>query len=247
MQLPLVGRILPIVADDYVVLPKAMARSEEEANDPKAEYATGFLKVTPAHDQNDYDLYFRRKEQIDRNSTGTGLINVMAPDASISDKFGWSDLGDAGVFLGLSREEARKKVVAEFKARGLLEGTKPYTQTVKISDRSKAIIEPYLSDQWFVKVTDPRVAQTANAALVPEQRTGSTAAAKQQSSKWGRRRRWLHVLPPRALRQDIRALARQHPRLVHLAATLVGASDSGVERRMPTMHFHFGSDGRDLV
>jgi valyl-tRNA synthetase len=171
VQLPLVGRILPIVADDYVVLPKTMARSEEEANDPKAEYATGFLKVTPAHDQNDYDLYFRRREQIDRNSTGTGLINVMAPDASISDKHGWTDVGDAGLFLGLSREEARKRVVAEFKARGLLEGTKPYKQTVKISDRSKAIIEPYLSDQWFVKVTDPRMAQTANAALVSEQRS----------------------------------------------------------------------------
>ena len=179
VQLPLVGRILPIVADDYVVLPKTMARSEEEANDPKAEYATGFLKVTPAHDQNDYDLYFRRREQIDRNSTGTGLINVMAPDASISDKHGWTDIGDAATFLGLSREDARKRVVAEFKARGLLEGTKPYKQTVKISDRSKAIIEPYLSDQWFVKVTDPRMAQTANAALVPEQRSGAKPAIQQ--------------------------------------------------------------------
>ncbi len=176
VQLPLVGRILPIVADEYVVLPRAMARSEEEASDPKAEYATGFLKVTPAHDQNDYDLYFRRREQIDRNSTGTGLINVMAPDASISDRFGWSDVGDAKVFLGLSREEARRKVLAEFKARGLLEGIRPYRQTVKISDRSKAIIEPYLSDQWFVKVTDPRMAQTANAALVPEQRSTGGAS-----------------------------------------------------------------------
>ena len=178
VELPFVGRILPIVADDYVVLPKAMARSEEEANDPKAEYATGFLKVTPAHDQNDYDLYFRRKEQIDRNSTGTGLINVMAPDASISDKFGWTDVGDAGLFLGLSREEARKQIVAKFKAEGWLEGTKPYKQTVKISDRSKSIIEPYLSDQWFVKVTDPRMAQTANTALVKEQRS-----AEQQRSR----------------------------------------------------------------
>ncbi|MBX3407983.1 MAG: valine--tRNA ligase [Phycisphaeraceae bacterium] len=179
VQLPLVGRILPIVADEYVVLPKALggtalqsgAEPLDKGQETKAEYATGFLKVTPAHDQNDYDLYFRRKEQIDRNSTGTGLISVMAPDASISDKHGWTDIGDAGVFLGLSREDARKKVVAEFKARGLLEGTKPYRQTVKISDRSKAIIEPYLSDQWFVKVTDPRMAQTANAALVPEQRS----------------------------------------------------------------------------
>jgi valyl-tRNA synthetase len=174
VELPLVGRLLPILKDEYVVLPKAMARDEEEANDPKAEFATGFLKVTPAHDQNDYDLYQRHKETIDRNSAGTGLINVMAPDATISDKHGWggSDIGDAHIFVGKSREEARKLVVAEFYARGLLEETRPYRHSVKHSDRSKAAIEPYLSDQWFVKVTDERMAAAANEALVPEQRTG---------------------------------------------------------------------------
>ncbi|MBC7834402.1 MAG: class I tRNA ligase family protein [Phycisphaerales bacterium] len=165
VELPLVGRILPIVADDYVVLPKAMARTEAEANDPKAEFATGFLKVTPAHDQNDYDLYTRRKDQIDRNSTGTGMINIMAPDARISDQHGWSDVGEASIFVGLKREAARKKILDEFKARGLLEGTRPYKQAVKVSDRSKAIIEPYLSDQWYVRVTDPRMAQAANEVL----------------------------------------------------------------------------------
>ena len=192
VELPFVGRILPIVADDYVVLPKAMGGTAlqsgaeyaaDKGQETKAEYATGFLKVTPAHDQNDYDLYFRHKEQINRNSAGTGLICVMAPDASISDKHGWTDIGEARQFLGMSREEARKRIVAEFKARGLLEGTKPYKQTVKISDRSKAIIEPYLSDQWFVKVTDPRMAATANDALVADQRTTGSKAAKQQSSK----------------------------------------------------------------
>jgi len=187
VELPFVGRILPIVADDYVVLPKAMGGTAlqsgaeyaaDKGQETKAEYATGFLKVTPAHDQNDYDLYFRHKEQINRNSAGTGLICVMAPDASISDKHGWTDIGEARQFLGMSREDARKKIVAEFKAKGWLEGTKPYKQSVKISDRSKAVIEPYLSDQWFVKVTDPRMAQTANSALVADQKT-----AKQQSSK----------------------------------------------------------------
>src|SRR5262249_19757207 len=56
VELPLVGRVIPSVEDTYVVLPEAMARTEEEKNDPKAKMATGFLKVTPAHDPNDYDL-----------------------------------------------------------------------------------------------------------------------------------------------------------------------------------------------
>ena len=175
VELPLVGRVLPIIADDYVVLSAAMWKDPEEAkNDPKAQYATGFLKVTPAHDGNDYELYQRHKAAIDANSSGTGLINIMAPDGSISDKHGWSDVGDAHLFVGLSREEARKKVVAEFKARGLLEGTRPYRHSVKHSERSKAIVEPYLSDQWYVKVTDERMAAAANRALVGEQRAGLT-------------------------------------------------------------------------
>ncbi|MDX2017305.1 MAG: class I tRNA ligase family protein, partial [Planctomycetota bacterium] len=66
---------------------------------------------------------------------------------------------------GLKMEDARKAVVKEFEARGLLEATKPYRQTKSISDRSGAIIEPYLSDQWYVKVTDPRMAPAANEAL----------------------------------------------------------------------------------
>ncbi|MGE4198773.1 MAG: valine--tRNA ligase, partial [Phycisphaerales bacterium] len=186
-ELPLVGRIIPIVEDEYVVLPAALARDDEERNDPKAAYATGFLKVTPAHDQNDNELYYRHKEVIDSNSARTGLINVMGPDGSISDKHGWVDVGGRGgreahLFVGLSREDARKKVLAEFKARtvddsgyALLEDAKPYRHTVKHSDRSKAIIEPWLSDQWFMKVTDPRMAASANEAIVPEQRTGGTA------------------------------------------------------------------------
>ncbi len=165
VELPLVGRIIPIVEDSYVVLPKHYARTEEEAADPKAEFATGFLKVTPAHDTNDYEL--GRRHNLD-------IINIMAPDGSVSDKHGWTDIGNAHIFVGKKRDEARKLVVQEFKNRGLLEEVKPYRHSVKHSDRSKAIIEPYLSDQWYVKVTDPRLAQAANAALVPEQRTSSS-------------------------------------------------------------------------
>lgn len=158
--LPLVGRVIPIVADSYVVLPESMATSEEEKNDPKAKFATGFLKVTPAHDQNDAELGTRH---------GLAAINMMSPDGKVSDKHGWTDVGEAAKFVGMTMSEARKAVVAEFKARGLLEDIRPYRQSVTFSDRSKAVIEPYLSDQWYVKVTDDRLAGAANRAVAKSQ------------------------------------------------------------------------------
>jgi len=161
-ELPLVGRAIPIVEDSYVVLPKSLARNEEEANDPKAAFATGFLKVTPAHDTNDYELGQRHK---------LNIINMMSPDGRVSDKHGWTDIGDAHIFVGKSMTEARKLVVKEFEARGWFEKQVPYRHSVKHSDRSKAIIEPYLSDQWYVRVTDSRLAESANAAMVKSQRT----------------------------------------------------------------------------
>ncbi|HVU63281.1 MAG TPA: class I tRNA ligase family protein, partial [Phycisphaerales bacterium] len=185
VELPLVGRIIPIVEDSYVVLPVALARTEEEKNDPKAAYATGFLKVTPAHDENDNQLYTRHQAVIDANSAGTGLINMMSPEGRVSDKHGWTDVGDAHLFVGLSMAEARKKVVAEFEARGLLEATKPYRQSKTFSDRSKAVIEPYLSDQWYVRVTDDRLSGAANRALVPDQRTHSGSQPPSASGKQG--------------------------------------------------------------
>ncbi|MBL8759834.1 MAG: class I tRNA ligase family protein [Phycisphaerae bacterium] len=168
-ELPLVGRVIPIVEDEYVVLPEIYARDDEERADPKAAYATGFLKVTPAHDANDYDLYQRHKDVMDMYAGGpnAALVNVFAPDATVSDKHGWHDVGSAHLFVGKSRDDARKLVVDEFKDRGLLERTRPYRHSVTFSDRSKAIIEPYLSDQWYVKVTDPRLAAAANKALAP--------------------------------------------------------------------------------
>ncbi|MCC6951586.1 MAG: valine--tRNA ligase [Phycisphaerales bacterium] len=164
--LPLVNRRIPIVADSYAVLPEAMATTDEEKNDPKARFSTGFVKITPAHDANDYALWQRHLEAIP-----LGALNMMSPDGRVSDKHGWTDTGDASVFVGLTMAEARKKIVAEFKARGLLAETKPYRQNKTFSDRSKAEIEPYLSDQWYVRVTDSRLAPAANAALAPEQRT----------------------------------------------------------------------------
>ena len=164
VQLPLVGRVIPIVEDDYVVLPVALGG---EKGDPKAEFATGFLKVTPAHDTNDWDI--GQRHNLD-------AINVMAPDASISPDYGWADFDSTSgehVFVGKSREDARELVVREFRTRDLLEQVKPYSHSVGHSYRSHAAIEPYLSDQWYVKVTDDKLRGAALEAMQESQRTSA--------------------------------------------------------------------------
>lgn len=161
--LPIVGRVIPIVADDYVVM------SDPESSDAKAQYATGFLKVTPAHDINDAEIGLRHNLE---------AINIFAADASISAAHGWSDVSaEAEAFLGLSREQAREAVVEWLKANGYLDGKKPYSHSVGHSYRSHVAIEPWLSDQWFVAVTDDRLKGEAIRSQDPSQvsePTGST-------------------------------------------------------------------------
>ncbi|MFN5944475.1 MAG: valine--tRNA ligase [Phycisphaerae bacterium] len=176
VRLPLVGREIPIIADDYAVLPESMATTDEEKNDPKAKFSTGFVKMTPAHDTNDYEIGVRH---------GLAMVNMMSPDGRVSDKHGWDTAKMPQEFVGKKMEEARKLVVEEFTKLGLFEGAKPTRHSKKFSDRSKAVVEPYLSDQWYVRVTDPKMAETANAALVAEQRTGANAAAAKGASTDG--------------------------------------------------------------
>jgi valyl-tRNA synthetase len=165
VRLPIVGREIPIVEDAYVVLPRSMGGDPKDA---KSEVATGFLKVTPAHDPNDFEIGRRH---------GLALINVLAPDGSISDRHGWSDVSaEARPFVGLSREEARAAIVAWFRAHGLLESERPWTHAVGHSDRSGAVVEPWLSDQWFVRVTDPRLRGEALKAMARDQHEGASPA-----------------------------------------------------------------------
>ncbi|KPK78968.1 MAG: hypothetical protein AMJ81_14085, partial [Phycisphaerae bacterium SM23_33] len=139
VRLPIVGRVIPIVADAHVVLPGA------DSGDEKAEFSTGFLKVTPAHDPSDWEIGQRQNLPV---------INVLAPDGSISDRYGWDDAAtpEAQSLLGMDRFEARQAVVDWFRNQGLLEDIRPYTHEVGHSYRSHVPIEPYLSDQWFVAV-----------------------------------------------------------------------------------------------
>ena len=160
VRLPIVNRVIPIIADEYVVIPKA------DSTDAKEKYASGFLKVTPAHDPNDYEIGQRHD---------LPMINVMAPEASISKDHGWpahewppestnpdreqggsalvSDF--AHTLLGMPREDARRAIVQWFKDHDLLEETRPYRHAVGHSYRSHVPVEPYLSDQWYVAVKKP--------------------------------------------------------------------------------------------
>ncbi|MFM8698230.1 MAG: class I tRNA ligase family protein, partial [Phycisphaerales bacterium] len=181
LRLPIVGRVIPIVEDDYVVMP---VEHGGDPSDPKAQFATGFLKVTPAHDPNDWDIGIRH---------GLAAVNVMAPDASISASHGWEDVSDeARAFVGLPREDARARIVEWFRANGLLETAKPYRHSVGHSYRSHVPVEPYLSEQWYVRVTDDRLRGAALRAMDPAQRDGDAPAGPAREGDGG-----LTFFPPR--------------------------------------------------
>ncbi len=155
IDLPIVGRTIPIVEDDYVVM------ADPESSDAKAQYASGFLKVTPAHDPNDWDIGLRHDLPV---------INVMGPDGSISADHGWDDVSEqASAFVGMSREDARVAIVEWFESNDLLEEVRDYTHSVGHSYRSHVPIEPWLSDQWYVAVTDDRLRGEAMRAQNPDQ------------------------------------------------------------------------------
>jgi valyl-tRNA synthetase len=142
VRLPIVGRVIPIIADEHVVLPNP------ESEDEKARFSTGFLKVTPAHDPDDWEIGKRHNLPV---------INILAPDGSISDKHGWTDATEpeARALLGLDRFEARAAIVEWFRQENLLEDVRDYRHEVGHSYRSHVPIEPYLSDQWYIAVKQP--------------------------------------------------------------------------------------------
>ncbi len=179
--LPIVDREIPIVADDYVVM------ADPESSDAKAQYASGFLKVTPAHDPNDWEIGLRHDLDV---------INIMGPDAAISDQYGWDDISDeARPFVGLSREDARTAVVTWFDEHGLLEKTRDYSHSVGHSYRSHVPIEPWLSDQWYVAVTDERLRGTALRAQDPNQAPPMPEGVSARTDTAGDGK--LHIYPER--------------------------------------------------
>ncbi|MCQ6262966.1 valine--tRNA ligase [Alcanivorax sp. MM125-6] len=120
IRLPLADRDIPIIADDYV--------------DP--DFGSGCVKITPAHDFNDYEMGKRHD---------LPMINLLTDDAHLNDEV-------PEAYRGLERFEARKRVVDDLDALGLLEKVEDHTLQVPRGDRSGVVIEPYLTDQWFVAV-----------------------------------------------------------------------------------------------
>jgi valyl-tRNA synthetase len=120
IDLPLVDRKIAIIADDYVDM----------------EFGTGCVKITPAHDFNDYEM--GQRHHLD-------VINILTDDAKINDTVD-------SVYTGMDRFVARKQMVKDLEAQGLLEKIEPHKLMVPRGDRSHTVIEPYLTNQWFVKV-----------------------------------------------------------------------------------------------
>jgi len=120
VRLPLTGRLVPIIADDYC--------------DPA--FGSGCVKITPAHDFNDYEIGKRHS---------LPMINILTADAALNDEV-------PAQYRGLDRFEARKRVVADLEAAGLLEKIDPHSLPVPRGDRSGAVLEPWLTDQWYVRV-----------------------------------------------------------------------------------------------
>ena len=120
VELPLVGRKIPIVGDDHV----------------DQEFGSGCLKITPAHDFNDYEVARRHD---------LPLVNVFTPDACINENA-------PQAYRGMDRYQARERVIQDLTELDLIEKIVPHRFTVPRGDRSQSVVEPYLTDQWFVRI-----------------------------------------------------------------------------------------------
>ena len=120
LELPLTGRMIPIIADDYV----------------DSEFGSGCVKITPAHDFNDYDI--GKRHDLD-------MINVLDVDARLNENA-------PEAYRGMDRFEARKRIVDDLEQEGLLEKVQAHKLMIPRGDRSHAVVEPYLTDQWYVKI-----------------------------------------------------------------------------------------------
>ena len=137
LELPLTGRKIPVLADEHV----------------DAEFGTGCVKITPAHDFNDYEVWTRHKNKTEvRNLPNGGLINIFTNDAAIRDNEDDVNNVIPEAYIGMDRYEARKQIVADLDAAGFLEKVDDHKLMVPRGDRSNAVIEPFLTDQWYVKV-----------------------------------------------------------------------------------------------
>ncbi|MCK9505717.1 MAG: valine--tRNA ligase [Porticoccaceae bacterium] len=186
VRLPITNRMIPIIADDYV----------------DKDFGSGCVKITPAHDFNDYEVGKRHN---------LPLINILDRNARILSEF--TVLTFAGYatehgekapqqYAGLDRFEARKQIIAEFEALGLLEKIEPHSLKVPRGDRSGDIIEPWLTDQWYVKTADlakPAIEAVEDGRIqfVPKQYENMYFAWMRDIQDWciSRQLWWGHRIP----------------------------------------------------
>ena len=170
VRLPLAGREIPVIADDYV--------------DPA--FGTGCVKITPAHDFNDHAIGQRHS---------LPMINVLTPDAMLNDAV-------PEAYRGLERFEARKRVVADLESARLLDRIEKHKLKVPRGDRSGVVIEPYLTDQWFVRaapLAEPaiRAVEEGRINFVPKQWENTYFAWMRDIQDWciSRQLWWGHQIP----------------------------------------------------
>jgi valyl-tRNA synthetase len=170
LNLPLAGRTIPVIADSYV----------------DATFGSGCVKITPAHDFNDYEVGQRH---------GLAQINIFTPDARLNENAPQR-------FRGLDRFEARKRVIAELEASGLIEKIEPHKLKVPRGDRTNAVIEPYLTDQWYVKIAplaEPalKAVEEGRTRFVPENWTKTYYEWMRNIKDWcvSRQLWWGHRIP----------------------------------------------------
>ena len=170
VDLPLCNRQIPIIADDYV--------------DP--EFGTGCVKITPAHDFNDYEMGKRHNLEV---------INILTDNASINDEA-------PETYRGLDRFDARKQIVADLEALGLLEKIEPHKLKVPRGDRSGVVIEPYLTHQWYVAIqslADPAIkaVEYGDIEFVPKNWENTYFAWMRNIQDWciSRQLWWGHRIP----------------------------------------------------
>ncbi len=184
--LPITGRLVPIVADEYV----------------EKDFGTGCVKITPAHDFNDYDLGKRHDLPI---------INIFNKNAEVLAEFEYiakagEQISDAiaapADYVGLERFAARKKLVAQAEAEGWLDQIQPYDLKAPRGDRSGVIVEPLLTDQWYVKIAplaQPAIEAVQDGCIkfVPEQYTNMYMAWMNNIQDWciSRQLWWGHRIP----------------------------------------------------
>jgi valyl-tRNA synthetase len=137
VELPLTGRRIPIIADEHA--------------DP--EFGTGCVKITPAHDFNDHGVWLRHRDEtaIAEQAHG-GLINIFTPHAAIRENLPEEGELIPKAYCGLDRYEARRRILDDLTDLGLLACVKDHRLQQPRGDRSGAVIEPYLTDQWYVKI-----------------------------------------------------------------------------------------------